>query len=308
MAHRSTRKFFSEHWTKRGIRHNKIVPRSPWMNGMVERRNKGVLKALTAAVQEEKDWRKALQEHLDYYNNVRPHSSTSATPFELMTGRLFKGIFPVAPSWSNISKFNHTTVKEIDMAAKQKSINHANDKNRAKESNIKASDWVWVKDWNRVNKLAPIYQNKKFQVIERLGPKVIIKSDDGQLLSRWVSALKKTSGNGKDIEVNDSVQLEKNSKTPSKISNHHYKVLAEEGDLITIRNDSGVTFTCSKEDTEKLTEHRWKDFTKEQSEECKVNSPGEIQPSQVPSSPPRHKRVVKEPAWQKDYKLFNVFG
>lgn len=297
---------FSNHWTKRGIRHNKVVARAPWMNGMVERRNKGVIKALTAATQERKDWRQALQTHLDYYNNVRPHSTTLATPFELMTGRLFRGIFPVAPSWSNKSKFTHEKVQTIDRKAKEKSITNANEKNRAKESDIKANDWVWVKDWNRLNKLSPLYHEKKFKVIDRTGPKAIIRSDDGQTFTRWISALKKTTSDGSQIAVSDTVWAEKDSKSPPKLSNHRYKVLAEKDELVTVRNDSGITITCDKSDVERQTDYSWLDNTaRGEAVEESETSKEEKQNLNFKGRPEREK---KKPNWQKDYKLFNILG
>lgn len=295
-------KEFSSHWTKRGIRHNKVVQLSPWMNGIVEGRNRGVIKVLKAAIQEGRDWRSALREHISFYNNVRPHTTTMATPFELMTGRLFRGVFPVAPSWKNDSKFNHQTVKENDSRSKEKSINYANKKNRARESDIKASDWVWVKDWKRVNKLSPTYLNKKFRVVERIGPKVTIRSEDGQVLHRWVSALKKTSQENNNIEIDDIVTIEDEGRTPSSLSKHQYKVLAEEGDMITVRNDSGVSITCNKSIAEKVSDYPYNNFTEPQRDDEET-----LEETTVPKDSSRPKREIKKPAWSKDYKLFNIF-
>lgn len=335
-------KEFSEHWTKRGIRHNRVIPRSPWMNGVVERRNIGIKNALSAAVQEGRDWRDALQEHINYYNNARPHSTTLATPFELMTGRMFRGMFPVAPSWSARSKFNHEMIKFNDSTAKKKSITRANLNSRAKESEIKANDWVWVKDWNRANKLSPIYHKKRFIVLDRSGPRTRIMSEDGQVLTRWVSQLKKTSKETKEIAANDEVlaEMSKNkssisnqSTSQTRPSNHRFKVIAEEDGLVTIRSESGDTRTCDQSNVEKIDKIHWNKFnqterdlhtTPEGSSAVSSSLEGSDQTTskhkenewdeegdhdKEPGNPfTRPSRVKKVPAHLTDFKLYNIFG
>ncbi|XP_055585385.1 uncharacterized protein K02A2.6-like [Uranotaenia lowii] len=92
---------FSEYCTSRNIRLVHAIPYWPQMNGLVERQNQGILRALRIAKVTQTDWRKALQDYV-YMVNTTPHSTTDKAPFELLTGRPVKDLLPslrTDPNW-----------------------------------------------------------------------------------------------------------------------------------------------------------------------------------------------------------------
>lgn len=250
---------FRKHWESQGIRFLYAVPRAPWMNGMVERRNKGVIKALTAAKLEGIEWRSALETHIHLYNNVIPHPSTGATPFELLTGRMFRGEFPSLPGLSLRSKHSVKAVRERDETSKMTSISYANERRRAEESDICPGDWVWITNFNKRNKLDSTYVNKKFKVVARNGPRASVEAEDGQKFDRWVSELKKTAQptNDNEITVGDEVVVSgKRFYLPQHLK-AKYKVLLKQDDKLLVKSDDGDTKLCRPDETVRVDKFRW---------------------------------------------------
>lgn len=180
---------FSKMCANIAVEHKKVVPFCPQMNGMIERRNQGVLKAMRAAEIDATPWREALHEYVNAYNHEVPHSTTGATPFELMTQRKFRGFFP--SMWGMESTVpDRDEIEERDATAKLKSATYADMRRGAKPSEIGVGDWVMISNKHRDNKLACTYLEAKFQVIARKGAKVIVRSCNGTEYTRWVSDVK----------------------------------------------------------------------------------------------------------------------
>lgn len=200
---------FTDDWHRNGVTHRKVVPYAPFMNGMVERHNEGIIKAVTAAQTESKDWRDAIQQYVTIYNNERPHSSTGITPFEMMTGRKYQGFFPSLSGLRN-SRVDDEA-RDRDANAKFKAKRYADKKRRAIDSDIGTGDWVYVADKNRKNKLSPTYLKDCFQVINRVGPSVSVRNLDGVEYSRWVSDVVRVPG----FKWNELSQEESTSESQS---------------------------------------------------------------------------------------------
>lgn len=181
---------FTESWKGEGVLHKRVIPYCPQMNGMVERRNQGVLKALRAAEVEGVGWRRALSEYVNAYNHDVPHSVTNATPFELSTGRRYRGFFPSMVGMQS-APLSRDDIIERDSAAKLKSTQYADNRRGAKESDIKEGDWVVVANRHRSDKMDVTFLKDHFQVLCRVGAKVIVRNAHGVEYTRWVSDVKR---------------------------------------------------------------------------------------------------------------------
>lgn len=179
---------FTSDWESQSVTHRTVVPYSPFMNGMIERHNEGIIKAVTAALAEEGNngWRDAIQQYVTVYNNERTHTSTGISPFELMTGRKYQGFFPSLSSLTSRSMINEEA-RDKDALAKLKAKLHADKTRQAKDSDIETGDWVYIADKNRKNKLSPTYMKDCYQVINRVGPHITVRSLNGVQYSRWIS-------------------------------------------------------------------------------------------------------------------------
>lgn len=186
---------FTNEWAEQGVHHRTVVPYAPFMNGMVERRNQGVLRTLKAAKLEGRDWRTALNNYVCDYNHEIPHSATGFTPFELLAGRKFRGFFPSLGRLSQEGAVKDGPIRddivEEDARSKLKSTQYTDKRNGAKESPIRVGDWVLLVDKGKQhNKMHGCFSREFFQVIHREGPKLIVKNVDGVQYTRWVSDAK----------------------------------------------------------------------------------------------------------------------
>lgn len=180
---------FTESWKQAGVEHLTVVPYCPQMNGMVERRNQGVLKALRAAAVDKVPWRLALSQYVNAYNHEVPHSVTNATPFELLTGRRYRGFFPSMIGLTH-APLTRDDIAEKDAIAKDKSVAYADRKRGAIESAIKEGDWVLVANKHRKDKMDVTFSNDHYQVTCRQGPKLFVRNRYGVEYTRWISDVK----------------------------------------------------------------------------------------------------------------------
>lgn len=261
---------FTTHWKREGIVHRTVCPYSPFMNGLIERQNEGIIKAVKCAREEGRNWRDAIEEYLMVYNNERPQSTTGVTPFELMAGRKYRGYFPSLSALRNNLTIDGE-VRSRDETAKSKSTLYADKVRRAKESDIKAGDWVFLADKNKQNKLSPTYLKEPFQVINRVGPGVLVRNADGTEFSRWVSDVVKVPGFDW-LSLGSSEQREAQSAAPENLSDE--------------RGAEEIFTQGSSQEMEKTVEPPRND-------EKNKERPG---------------RVRKAPAKLDDYHLFNIFG
>lgn len=207
---------FTAYWEKGGIKHRTVYPYAPFMNGLIERQNEGIIKTVKCALDEKKSWRDALDEYLNIYNNERPQATSGVTPFELMAGRKYRGFFPSLAGLKNNLVIDGI-VRARDEAAKLKSTRYADKVRHAKSSDIKTGDWVYVANKNKANKLSPTYMKTPFRVIERVGPGVIVRNDEGLEYSRWVSDVVKVPENSFDWNEFSDTSLEESNKQSDEI-------------------------------------------------------------------------------------------
>lgn len=171
----------------KNIRLIRTIPYWPQMNGLVERTNQGILRALRIAKATHQDWRKAVREHVYTYNTT-PHSITGMAPMELLTGRPVKDLLPslrTDPSWNR-----DEGVRDHDAIKKLQGKLYADQRRHAKMSDIDVEDVVLAKNFNS-GKLEPTFRLEKFKVIRRTGNDTVIESEEGVKLRRSVTHLKK---------------------------------------------------------------------------------------------------------------------
>lgn len=181
---------FVKTWENRGVKIRKSIPLSAQSNGAVERQNKGLKDALTAAKLDNVNWKKALEQYLHMHNKVRPLSRLGVTPFELLVGWRFRGTFPYL--WENLpsEQIDRTDIREKDAVTKLDSKQYADLIRGAKESEIAVGDRVLLAQ-NTRQKGEPMFSEDRFTVLTREGAKLVVQSDRGVQYSRNVQDIKK---------------------------------------------------------------------------------------------------------------------
>ncbi|XP_058817506.1 uncharacterized protein K02A2.6-like [Topomyia yanbarensis] len=159
--------FSSEDFTKycqaKNIRLVRTIPYWPQMNGLVERQNQGILKALRIAKVTNSNWRKAVKDYIHMYNTT-PHSVTGKAPMELMTGRPVKDLLPSLRTDPHM--YREEGIRENDAVNKLKGKRYADERRHAKLSNINVGDLVIMRN-HETGKLEPKFRLKQFKVIKK---------------------------------------------------------------------------------------------------------------------------------------------
>ncbi|XP_055588981.1 uncharacterized protein K02A2.6-like [Uranotaenia lowii] len=181
---------FISFWETKGVRINKSIPLSPQSNGLVERHNQAVIKAVSAAKLDSVNWRMALNKYVHHHNTLIPHSRLNVTPFELMVGRKFRGTFPSLWNDFNRKTLDRTDIREKDAAAKLASKQYADSARGAKESSVQIGDKVYLAK-ERKSKIDPTFSSERFQVVARHGAKVVVMSPTGVEYERNVRDVQK---------------------------------------------------------------------------------------------------------------------
>lgn len=180
-------KQFHEYCSRKNIKLINTIPYWPQMNGEVERQNRGIVRSLRIAKIEKRDWKEALNEYVATYN-MRPHSITNKAPLEIMTGRPIKDLLPSLKD----NKFDEEEdIRERDAIAKLKGKLYSDKRRHATKSEIMEGDQVLMLNRKRTNKLDPVFDTKKYEVIEIKGGDASIRSEDGVIYRRNISHLKK---------------------------------------------------------------------------------------------------------------------
>ncbi|XP_055592180.1 uncharacterized protein K02A2.6-like [Uranotaenia lowii] len=193
---------FKEYWQNKGVKVRKSIPLCPQSNGSIERQNQGVLKALAAAKDEGRSWKSALYEYVHVHNTRKPHARLGITPFELLVGWQYRGVFPCL--WE--ARENKTDLQEIrdrDAVSKLISKKYADARRGAIESEIQEGDTVAMLI-PRKSKMDPSFSKEKYVVLKRTGAKVVIRSDRGVQYERNVRDVKMVPPAAVDFE-DDSI-------------------------------------------------------------------------------------------------------
>ncbi|XP_062541264.1 uncharacterized protein K02A2.6-like [Armigeres subalbatus] len=178
---------FSSYCVSKNIRLIRTIPYWPQMNGLVERHNQGLLRALRIAKAVKEDWRKAVSDYEHMYNTT-PHSVTGRPPLELLTGRPIKDLLPslrTEPYWQRDEE-----TRDNDAIKKMKGKLYSDNRRNAKDSSIAVGDEVMLKNYE-TGKLESNFKLEKFTVDKRMGSDVIVSNDEGVQYRRSVSHMKK---------------------------------------------------------------------------------------------------------------------
>ncbi|XP_055598902.1 uncharacterized protein K02A2.6-like [Uranotaenia lowii] len=179
---------FKEFWQNKGVRVRKSIPLCPQSNGSIERQNQGVIKALAAAKNEGRSWKSALFEYVHVHNTKKPHARLGITPFELLVGWQYRGVFPCL--WDvRENQIDLQEIRDRDAVSKLVSKKYADSHRGAMESEIKEGDTV-VMLVQKKSKTDPTYSKERYIVLKRIGAKVVIRSDRGVQYERNVQDVK----------------------------------------------------------------------------------------------------------------------
>ncbi|XP_062556894.1 uncharacterized protein K02A2.6-like [Armigeres subalbatus] len=178
---------FSEYCLSKNIQLIHTIPYWPQMNGMVERQNRGILRALRIAKATGTDWRKSVQDYV-HMHNTTPHSVTEKRPMELLMGRPIKCLFPSLRTEPGLHR--DESIRDTDAIKKCKGKLYADERRHAKPSSIEVGDSVMLKKYD-CGKLEPNFLLERFTVVQRTGNDVIVENAEGVQYRRCVTHLRK---------------------------------------------------------------------------------------------------------------------
>lgn len=180
-----------------GIELTHSAPYSPWQNGEVERINRDIKRNIIINLAMKRDWKKGLGEFLFAYRTT-PHSTTGETPLELMKRRTIRGQLPTITEQSDEVE----SWIEKDKGEKMRGKVAADNRNRAKESTLKAGDKVKIKRSFKKSKWETTYLPEPGTIVEINGVNAIVQMLGGDRCVRSLNHLRKWTGS--DAYVTDS--------------------------------------------------------------------------------------------------------
>ena len=163
------------------IRHLTVTPLWPQANGLVERQNRTLLKAIRASVAEQRDWRESLQAFLLAYRTT-PHPSTGKSPAELIYGRELRTKLPeVDPPPAP----GRRAVQAAHDRSGKRGKEYADRRRRATPHNIRVGDKVLVRVPRKVDKLSAAFFREPYTVVSVNGSQLTVRRPgDGKLFKR----------------------------------------------------------------------------------------------------------------------------
>ena len=180
------------------IRHLTVTPLWPQANGLVERQNRTLLKAIRAAVTEQRDWQQCLQSFLLAYRST-PHPSTGNSPAELIYGRplrtkLPEVNLPSAPGRPEVERAH-------DRSGARGKV-YADGRRRARPHGICVGEKVLVRVPQKCNKFSVPFFREPYTVVRVNGSQLWVKrSNDGKVFKRNSSFCKRFVEDGVTADV-----------------------------------------------------------------------------------------------------------
>jgi putative transposase len=171
---------FSAGLAKMGVKHRRITPLYPQSNGITERLNRALNKAIRAAIAEGKNWKMAVEDWLMAYR-LTPHSATKAPPADIMFGRKVNGPIPCASPSAPLSVTREDLLQQ-DASAKKRMKSYADRVRGARLHHFKVGDKV-LRRLTRRKKTDPFFDIEAWTIVE-------IKGDSFILSRRGVSCMR----------------------------------------------------------------------------------------------------------------------
>lgn len=192
-----------------GIKSWPTTPRNAQENGLVERHMRGITRALAIAKIEKNKPEPALKQYICDYNSW-PHTVTQLAPRDVLMGRVVKARLPLMDGAERHHSFD-CIARERDLKFKAKKKEKEDRKRRARTSNLKAGDEVFIRDHDRRFKTDPNFLSEKFVVTARSGGRLTLKSlaNGKKMVRKTVDAklvpANEHNGTGIRDEVNKAV-------------------------------------------------------------------------------------------------------
>ena len=136
---------------------------------------------------EGRDWRKELQKFLLGYRST-PHTTTGVSPAILLFGREIRSKLPGVEELRSAN--NDSEFLDRDHERKQKGKDYADNLRDACESNLKEGDKVLLQK-PKSDRLSPSFEATPYEVVNKQGGHVKIKSPAGIQYKRNVTHLQK---------------------------------------------------------------------------------------------------------------------
>ena len=206
------------------IEHRTSSPLWSQANAEVERQNRSLLKAMRVAHSEGRDWRKELQKFLLGYRST-PHTTTGVSPAKLLFGREIRSKLPGVEELRSAS--NESELLDRDRERKQKGKDYADNLRGACESNLKEGDKVLLQK-PKSDKLSPSFEATRYEVVNKQGGHVEIKSPAGIHYKRNVTHLQKyEEDKSQETAASNpkgtlSKELETSQEEEPRVSTQHY--------------------------------------------------------------------------------------
>jgi hypothetical protein len=160
-----------------GVEHRPITPLYPAANGMTERMNRGINKALRAAIAEGRDWRAALDEWLLAYR-TSVHATTGHAPAELLMGRTVNDGIPSSSPSKRVT-VSESSLRARDAQQKAAMKRFADTSRRPEAHTFSAGDEV-LRRRQQPSKMQTPYEPEPWKVTRVDGNSPLLSQQDRQ--------------------------------------------------------------------------------------------------------------------------------
>lgn len=196
-----------------GITSIATTPRNAQENGLVERHMSGITRALAIAKIEKQRPEEALRLYICDYNSW-PHTVTQLAPRDVLSGRIVKSRFPLVLGTEKHHSFD-SIARERDLKFKARQKEREDMKRRARNSDLKVGEVVYIRDHERRFKTDANFLPEKHEVTARSGGRLTLKSlVDGRRKIRKTVDVKKVpteehDGTGRPSQPEAQAELQR---------------------------------------------------------------------------------------------------